>query len=107
MELITFAPEDFKEHLSVLDNKAKFKSARQKCDLGFTTTLQHYVITGNDGVGKGDAVQEIYQRMADIAGLTNCVTEDAATMFDANTGFGEALSNACSNNNQYGGGLDR
>ena len=98
MELITFAPEDFKEHLSVLDNKAKFKSARQKCDLGFTTTLQHYVITGNDGVGKGDAVQEIYQRMADVAGLTNCVTEDAATMFDVNTGFCEALSNACSNN---------
>ena len=98
MELTSFAPDDFKEHLLVIDNKAKFKSARLKCELGFTTTTQHYVITGNDGVGKSDAVQEIYQRMAEIAGLVDCVTCDAASLFDVNTGFGDSLSNVCRSN---------
>ena len=98
MELTSFAPDDFKEHLLVIDNKAKFKSARLKCELGFTTTTQHYVITGNDGVGKSEAVQEIYQRMAEIAGLVDCVTCDAASLFDVNTGFGDSLSNVCRSN---------
>lgn len=92
MNLITFAPEEFKEHLTVLDNKAKFNSARLRCELGSMTFRQHYVITGNEGVGKGDAVQEIYQRMVGVSGLTSCVDLDALSMFDANDGFESALT---------------
>ena len=92
MNLTTFAPDDFKAHLLVLENKARFNSARLRCELGPTTCRQHYVITGNDGVGKSDAVQEIYQRMVGVSGLTNCVTRDAISMFDANMGFDNALS---------------
>lgn len=98
INLTAFAPDEFKEHLLVLDNKAKFYRARQRCELGSTAINQHYVITGNDGVGKSGAIEEIYRRMTDAIDLKNCVTFDAGAMFDANTGFSESLSDACSNN---------
>lgn len=98
MNLSVFAPDDFKEHLKVLENKAKFNSARIRCELGFTASHQHYVLTGNEGVGKDDAVQEIYQRMTGISDIESCVTKDAVSMFDANDGFGSAMSNACQDN---------
>lgn len=98
MNLTTFAPEDFKEHLIVLDNKAKFCSARILCELGFTASHQHYVITGNDGVGKSDAVKEIYQRMAGPLGLVSWDTLDAVSMYDGNAGFENSLSSVSQRN---------
>ena len=88
MNLTTFAPDDFKEHLRALDNKEKFNRARIHCELGATTDHQHYVITGNDGVGKEDAVTDIFKRVASISELERCVTKDATSMFDANDGYG-------------------
>lgn len=87
MNLTTFAPDNFKEHLRALDIKEQFNCARVYCELGATTNHQHYVITGNDGVGKEDAVREIFNRVANVTELERCVTMDAATMFDANNGF--------------------
>lgn len=98
INLTTFAPDDFKEHLIVLDNKAKFNRARKRCELGTTTSHQHYVITGNDGTGKDDAVKEIYERMADISEFRECVTKDAAEMFDATSGFESSLPETCESN---------
>ena len=92
MNLTTFAPDDFKEHLRALDNKGKFNRARILCELDATTNHQHYVITGNDGVGKEDAVKEIFNRVASVAELERCVTVDATTMFDANGGFSESFA---------------
>ena len=98
MNLTIFAPEDFKEHLRLLDNKAKFLNARLRCELGTTSNHQHYVITGNEGVGKGDAVDEIYQRIAGVTGIVSHVTKDATSMFDANGGFENTLREACQSN---------
>lgn len=98
MDLSTFAPEDFKEHLIVLDNKAKFNRARLSCDLESVTNSQHYVITGNDGVGKSDAVTNIFNRMAAILGVTKLVTRDCYTMFDANAGYESAMTEMCQDN---------
>ena len=97
-DLTIFAPDDFKKHLTVLENKAKFCKARLHCELGATSNYQHYVLTGNEGVGKSDAVNEIYQQMVSVSGLTNCVTKDAATMFDFNDGFSSSMNEACQNN---------
>lgn len=97
MNLISFAPDDFKEHLKALDNKAKFNSARQRCELGFDSNHQHYVLTGNEGVGKGDAVEEIFKRMANISDISEVVTVDAAEMFDSNDGFASSMNKYCSN----------
>ena len=98
MNLTKFAPDEFKEHLIVLDNKAKFVSARVRCDLGFTTCHQHYVLIGNEGVGKSDAVEEIYQRMKCISQINRCVTHDAVSMFETNEGFGTTIFEACNDN---------
>ena len=98
MNLSVFAPDDFKEHLRVLENKAKFNSARAHCELGVTASHQHYVLTGNEGVGKEDAVQEIYHRIMGVSEINSCVIEDAVSMFDANDGFGNSMVNACKDN---------
>ena len=95
MNLTIFAPDDFKKHLTVLENKAKFSKARVHCELGTMSNYQHYVLTGNEGVGKRDAVNEIYQQMVSVSGLTNFVTKDAATMFDFNDGFSSSMNEAC------------
>ena len=98
MNLTTFAPNEFKEHLIALDNKARFDHARISCDLGVAPNHQHYVITGNEGVGKGEAVDEIFQRIADVSGIASIVTKDAATMFDTNTGFEGSMREECHSN---------
>lgn len=94
MNLTTFASNDFKEHLKVLENKAKFNQARLRCELGFSSNHQHYVLTGNEGVGKADAVQEIFIKLRDGDGLKRINTEDALSMFDFNDGFESSISGA-------------
>lgn len=96
MNLTVFAPNDFKEHLKVLENKAKFNSARLRCELGGSSNYQHYVLTGNEGVGKSDAVQEIIKRISGSSKSINYTTRDAIAMFDANDGFGSSMAEALS-----------
>ena len=98
MNLTTFAPQEFKEHLNVLENKAKFNKARLRCELGVSSTHQHYVLTGNEGVGKSAAVWAIYQRLISGSGITNCITRDAVAMFDINEGFESCISEICQSN---------
>lgn len=98
MDLTTFAPKEFIEHLTVLENKAKFNTARLDADLAITVNRQHYVITGNEGVGKSEAVHAIYDRIAEASGLESYVVKDATSMFDANAGFAPAISESCQNN---------
>ena len=98
MNLSVFAPEDFKEHLNELDNNAKFGSARVHSKLGFSTSFQHYVLTGNEGVGKSSAVEELYRRLSSGSRISQCVTKDAVAMFDFNGGFSSSLFEVCDDN---------
>ena len=98
MNLTCFAPEDFKQHLQQLERMAKFNSARLRCELGISKRHQHYVITGNDGVGKSDAIQEIFRRISEVYDLEDVSTHDATQMYDVNEGFGSSLSDACRSN---------
>jgi len=98
MDLSAFAPKEFKEHLLVLEHKASFNKARLRCELGCTPSHQHYVLTGNEGVGKSEAVQEIYQRLIVMSGLQKCLVEDAVNMFETNVGFENAMQNVCQDN---------
>ena len=84
MNLLAYAPDDFKEHLRVLDNTAKFNSARVRCELGFSASHQHYVLTGNEGVGIRAAIQEIYERVKSIYKISDYAYHDALTMYDLN-----------------------
>ena len=91
MNLTSFAPSEFKEHLRVLDNMAKFNSARLRCELGLSSNHQHYLLIGNEGVGKSDAVQEIYNRLEKACGLTNCVVNDAVSLLPATANASESI----------------
>ena len=98
MNLTTFASKEFNEHLKVLDNKARFNGERIASGLGNTPNCQHYIITGNEGVGQSEAVDEIYQRIGRVTGLEEYVVSDAALMFDSSAGFENSLRNICKEN---------
>ena len=98
INLTTFAPDDFKEHLKVLENKAKFYNARLCCELGYTPYFQHYVLTGNEGVGKTAAVFEIFERLKSASNIKEKQVLDAMSKFDINEGFQSAISNVCRDN---------
>lgn len=98
MNLTTFASDEFREHLKVLDNKARFNSERIASGLGNTPNCQHYIISGNDGAGQSEAVDEIFQRIGHVTGLEEYIVSDAALMFDPHAGFENSLRNICKNN---------
>lgn len=98
MNLLAYAPDDFKEHLRALDNMAKFNSARLRCELGFSATHQHYVLTGNEGVGISDAIQEIQERVKSIYQISEYAYFDAVAMYDFNEGYNTSMMDVCKNN---------
>ena len=95
MNMISFAPKEFQEHLKVIDDMVEFNKARRHYALGVNNTSQHYVITGNEGVGKIDAVKELYRRMKEVLELTELAVHDASVMFDSTNGFEDSMSSAC------------
>ena len=92
MNLLEYAPTGFKEHLKALDNTARFNSARIRCELGFSSSHLHYVLTGNEGVGIPEAVQEIYERLKGIYGVSEYAYYDAIAMYDFNEGYVSAMA---------------
>lgn len=99
MNLITFAPEKYIEHLTVLEDKARFNTARLKANFTIMVNSRHYVITGNEGVGKSETVGVIYKRIAEAARLVNYVVKDSTTMLAPNAGFVPAIPELCQGNN--------
>ena len=98
MNLLDYAPASFKEHLASLDNTVKFNKARIRCELGFSSTHQHYLLTGNEGVGISEAVHEIQVRINSIYNISNYSYHDAAQMYDFNEGFASSMNEACQEN---------
>ena len=104
MKLLDYAPVEFKEYLETLDNTIKFSKVRLHCELESDSdnkpcsTLQHYVMTGNEGVGIPDAIREIRQRLTDIYKITEYAYHDAASMYDFNEGFASSMPDACKDN---------
>ena len=92
MNLLDFAPTDYKEHLRALDNTARFNNARIRCELGFSSSHLHYVMTGNEGVGIPAAVQEIYERMKKIYNVSEYAYHDAIEMYDFNDGYVSSMA---------------
>ena len=85
MNILDYAPIEFKEHLKVLDNTIKFKEARRLCELESESvnhpcsSIQHYVLTGNEGVGIEEAVKEIHKRIKKLYGDDMPYTDNDAT----------------------------
>ena len=102
MNILDYAPIEFKEHLKVLDNTIKFKEARRLCELESESvnhpcsSIQHYVLTGNEGVGIEEAVKEIHKRIKKLYGDDIPYTDsDATALYDYNDGFYNSMMQTC------------
>ena len=99
-----YAPVEFKEYLSSLDNSIKFRKVRLRCELESdsvnqpSSTLQHYVLTGNEGAGVSEAIDEIVHRLSSIYNITDFAHHDASSMYDFNEGFVSSMHDACKDN---------
>ena len=104
MNILDYAPIEFKEHLRVLDNTIKFNKARHLCELESESSewasspCLHYVLTGNEGVGINEAVKEIYERLKVIYDISRDSSYDATSMYNCNEGFFSSINDACDSN---------
>ena len=101
MNILDYAPVEFQEHLKALDNTVKFYKVRLRCELESdsdhqaSSSLQHYVLTGNEGVGIPEAIDEIRNRLIGIYNITEYIYRDATTMYDFNEGFESSMNEVC------------
>ena len=99
-----FAPVEFREHLTALDNTIKFNKVRLRCELESdsnslaSSTLQHYVLTGNEGTGITEAINEISQRLKSIYNISDFAYNDATSMYEFSEGFVTSMADACKDN---------
>lgn len=98
MNLLEYAPRAFKDHIARLDTQARFREARICHELGFNNKMQHYVLTGNDGVGIEDAIRLLFDRWEGRSESSDYSHLHADRMFDVNTGFESTVSEACQDN---------
>ena len=104
MRLLDFAPVEFREHLTALDNTIKFNKVRLRCELESdsnslaSSTLQHYVLTGNEGTGITEAINEISQRLKSIYNISDFANNDATSMYEFSEGFVTSMADACKDN---------
>ena len=98
MNLTTFAPAEFKEHLKNLEETIRFNKARIVHGLGLSNILQHYVLTGNDGAGMDDAVNAIYELVKEAFNISECEVKNAEELFDSTDGFESSLKDVCQDN---------
>lgn len=104
MRLLDFAPVEFREHLTALDNTIKFNKVRLRCELESdsnslaSSTLQHYVLTGNEGTGITEAINEISQRLKSIYNISDFAYNDATSMYEFSEGFVTSMADACKDN---------
>ena len=104
MRLLDFAPVEFREHLTALDNTIKFNKVRLRCELESdsnslaSSTLQHYVLTGNEGTGITEAINEISQRLKSIYNISDFANNDATSMYEFSEGFVTSMADTCKDN---------
>lgn len=104
MRLLDFAPVEFREHLTALDNTIKFNKVRLRCELESdsnslaSSTLQHYVLTGNEGTGITEAINEISQRLKSIYNISDFAYNDVTSMYEFSEGFVTSMADACKDN---------
>lgn len=104
MNILDYAPVEFQEHLKALDNTVKFYKVRLRCELESdadhrtSSTLQHYVLTGNEGVGIPEAINEIRNRLISIYNITGFNYRDATSMYDFNEGYESSMNEVCKDN---------
>lgn len=99
-----YAPVELREHLDTLDSTIGFCKARLRCELESdssslaSSALRHYVLTGNEGTGIPEAVDEIRQRLMSMYHVDKFAHYDAEQRYDYNEGFTSLMNEACNSN---------
>ena len=86
VNLLDYAPENFKDYLRYLRDVVAYNEGRKQQDLPTIHGIlrgRHYIITGNEGVGKEEAARAIYGELKKLGVVRSFAKHDAIKLFDS------------------------
>lgn len=95
VNLLDYAPENFKDYLHYLRDVVTYNEGRKQQEqstVGDILRGRHYIITGNEGVGKEVAARAIYEELKKLGIVKSFSKEDAIKLFDTNDGFSNSIN---------------
>ena len=99
--LLDYAPENFKNHLQYLRDVVTYDNGREQQGLSTISDIlrgHHYIITGNEGVGKEEAAHAIFEELRDLGIVSHFVKKEAIRLFDPNDGYGNNIDQLINDN---------
>ena len=101
VNLLDYAPENFKTYLQYLRNVVTYNEGRKQQDLPTLSGIlrgRHYIITGNEGVGKEEAARAIYEELKQLGVVRSFSKQDAIKLFDSTDGFTNSIDQVINGN---------
>ena len=95
VNLLDYAPENFKDYLQYLRDVVAYNEGRRQQELSAISGIlrgRHYIITGNEGVGKEEAARAIYAELKKLGVVRSFAKRDAVTLFDSTEGFASNIA---------------
>ena len=105
VNLLDYAPEDFKKYIQYLRDVVTYNEGRKRQELSTISGIlrgRHYIITGNEGVGKEEAARAIYEELKRLGVVKSFTKQDANKLFDSTDGFANNIDQLM---NDYGRAL--
>lgn len=101
INLLDYAPENFKTFLQYLRDVVTYNEGRKQQELSTISSIlrgRHYIITGNEGVGKEEAARAIYEELKRLGVVRSFSKQDAIKLYDSNDGFSNSISELIEDN---------
>lgn len=101
VNLLDYAPENFKHYLQYLRDVVTYNEGRKQQELSTISGIlrgRHYIITGNEGVGKEEAARAIYAELKNLGVVRSFTKQDGIKLFDSTDGFANNIDQLINNN---------
>ena len=101
INLLDFAPENYKLYLQYLRDVVTYNEGRKQQELPTISGIlrgRHYIITGNEGVGKEEAARAIYNELKNLGVVRSFTKQDAIKLFDSTDGFANNIEQLINGN---------
>ena len=101
VNLLDYAPENFKTYLQYLRDVVTYNEGRKQQELSTICGIlrgRHYIITGNEGVGKEEAARAVYEELKKLGVVRSFIKQDAIKLFDPTDGFSNSINQLISDN---------
>ena len=101
VNLLDYAPENFKIYLQYLRDVVTYNEGRKQQELPTLSGIlrgRHYIITGNEGVGKEEAARAIYEELKRLGVVRSFSKQDANKLFDSSDGFTNSIDQLINGN---------